>query len=142
MELVVLGLLHRLHHPPLLPGLSQVLLSPSVDAEDILALLLLRLLPPLLYLLQVRLVPAQLLPALQLVALPAVLLLGAALPQVFLLLLVGLLYAIVEVGEDLPLLQLLPLDETLQLLLLLHVELQPAQSVLQQFLGDPLTRED
>lgn len=123
MKLVVFGLLHRLHHLPLLPGLPQVLLSASVDAEDILCLLLLGLLPALLYLLQVGLVPAQLLPTLRLLAPPAVLLLGSALPQVLLLLVVGLLDAVADVGEDFPLLDLLTLDQALQLLLLLHVEL-------------------
>lgn len=142
VEVIVFGLLHRLHHPPLLPGLPQVLLSASVDAKDILGLLLLGLLPPLLYLLQVGLVPAQLLPALHLLAPPAVLLLGAALPQVFLLLPIGLLDAVADVGEDLPLLHFLALDQALQLLLFLHVELQPAQPVLKELLGDPLAVED
>lgn len=107
MDLIILCLLHRLHHHPLLTCLAQVLLGPAVDAEYVIMLSLLGLLPTLRNLLQIGLIPAQLLPGLYLISPPAILLLGVALPQVLLLLLIGLGQSIADVGIDLPFLHLL-----------------------------------
>jgi hypothetical protein len=102
-----------------------------VDAKDVVSFIFLRLLPPLLYLLKIGLISPQFLSALKLFSLPAILLLGVALAKVLLFLFVCLLQPIADVRVDFSLLYLLLLQQTLSLLLFLHVYLQPPEPIFQ-----------